>query len=218
MESRIRSIFLGGPALAVMFAVLGALPAWAQDGADEAPQVIEPKVERRDIDLRAIDTEDWEVTGFLGWMSIEDFESDAVYGARIAYHINDKIFTELSVGTADAGESSVERADPVDLLGDDRDYTWYDLSFGYSLLPGEVFFGADRAYNSAFYLIGGLGSTDFGGDNQFTLNYGFGVKVLVTDYLALRAEFRDYLFDLDVTGEDKTTHNMQGTFSISYFF
>jgi outer membrane beta-barrel protein len=68
------------------------------------------------------------------------------------------------------------------------------------------------------YLIGGLGSTSFADDNHFTINYGFGVKVLPTDYIAVSIEVRDYMFDIDITGENKTTHNLQGTLNIGYFF
>ena len=67
MESRIRSIFLSG--LLLPISLVFALTAHAQS-SDEPPQVIEPEVERRDIDVRKIDTEDWELTGFLGMMSV----------------------------------------------------------------------------------------------------------------------------------------------------
>jgi outer membrane beta-barrel protein len=226
MESGIRNIFLSvRRALLAMTLVVPGLvpsPAAAQDGAGgdagEPPQVIEPRVERRDIDVAAIDTENFEVTAFVGLMSVEDFESNAVYGARLAYHVTEWLFAEASYGTTDVGTSSFEKLGGGAALLSDRTLSYYDLSLGYNLFPGEVFFGADRAFNSVFYLIGGLGSTDFAGDDQFTVNLGFGIKVLPTDYLAIRLEARDYLFDTEITGEKKTTHNLQGTLSISYFF
>jgi len=202
-----------------------SMPSMAQDApAAEAepatPRVIEPTVQRRDIDVSEIDTENWEVTGFIGLMSIEDFESDLVYGLRAAYHINEAFFAEASYGVSDAGETSFEKLTPgANLLSsDDRELTYYDLSLGYNVLPGEVFFRGDRAFNSSLYLIAGLGSTDFAGDSNFTVNFGFGIKFLPTDYIAVRVDARDYLFDIDITGEDKTTHNLQGTLNISYFF
>ena len=54
--------------------------------------------------------------------------------------------------------------------------------------------------------------------SMITINVGFGVKVLPTDYVAISLEVRDYMFDIDITGENKTTHNLQGTLNISYFF
>lgn len=218
MESGIRSIFLVGARMAVGLSLLIATSVWAQE-VEEPPQVIEPEVQRRELDVAAIDTEDFEITGFVGYMSVEDFESDAVYGARLAYHISQYLFAEASYGSTDVGESTAERLSAgVSLLGGDRDYTYYDASLGFNILLGESFLGGWRAWNSAFYLIGGVGNTDFGGDEEFTANLGFGFKVLPTDYIAIRFDARDYLFDTDVSGEDKTTHNFQMTLNLSWFF
>jgi outer membrane beta-barrel protein len=216
MESRIRSIFLT-TAVTATFLSLGASNAWAQD-SEAAPEVIDPAVERRDIDVAAIDTEDFEVTAFFGLMSVEDFESGGVYGARLGYHISESFFAEASFGTTKVGTSSFEKLGGGAELLSNRDLTYYDLSLGYNLFPGEVFVGSKRAMNSVVYLVGGLGSTNFAEDNHFTINVGFGVKVLPTDYVAISLEVRDYMFDIDITGENKTTHNLQGTLNISYFF
>ena len=217
MESRFRNIFLMLMRLACCLAINIGAVAWAQE-ADEPPQVIEPQVERRELDVGAIDTEDFELTGFIGIMSVEDFESGAVYGVRLAYHINEALFAEASIGTTKVGTSSYENLTPGASLTSDRQLTYYDLSLAWNIFPGEVFFGSNRAWNSSFYLIGGGGSTKFAGDNNFTINFGFGFKVLPTDYLAVRAEIRDYLFNLDITGTDKVTNNLQATINVSWFF
>ncbi len=213
MESRIRYIFLALAGSAIVFSA----PVWSQDGTDAPPQVIEPNVERRDLDVGAIDTEDFELTGFIGIMSVEDFETNGVYGVRLAYHINSALFLEGAVGRTEVGDSTAEG-----IIGNpfftDRNLTYYDASLGWNILPGESFFGERRAFNSVFYLIGGIGNTDFADDNNFTINFGFGFKFLPTDYLAVRIEARDYLFDTELNGVDKTLNNMQGTINWSWFF
>lgn len=214
MESRIRSIFLATTGGAVLMI---AMPVLAETDEVQPPQVIEPDIERRAIDAAAIDTEDFELTGFVGLMSVEDFETGGVYGARLAYHINDTLFAEAALGQTDVGESSAEKLGNARFF-DDRTLTYYDASLGWNLLPGESFLGAQRAYNSSFYVIGGAGSTDFAGDSNFTINLGFGFKILPTDYLAFRIEARSYMFDTEVNAEDKTLTNMQGTLNISWFF
>jgi len=214
MESRIRSIFLAAASGAVL---VTAMPASAQTEVAQPPQVIEPDVERRAIDAAAIDTEDFELTGFLGLMSVEDFETGAVYGARLAYHINDALFAEAAIGQTDVGESSAEKLANASFF-DDRTLTYYDVSLGWNVLPSESFLGTKRAYNSSFYIIGGAGSTDFADDSNFTINLGFGFKILPTDFLAIRIEARSYMFDTDINAEDKTLTNMQGTLNISWFF
>jgi outer membrane beta-barrel protein len=214
MESGIRSIFLAG---VIGSALLGGASVHAQDADNNAPQVIEPNVERRDVTAGAIDTENFEVTGFIGIMSVEDFETNAVYGARLAYHINESLFAEAAIGQTKVGESSLEKF-VNEKFFDDRNLTYYDISLGWNVLPGESFLGQKRAYNSMFYLIGGLGSTDFADDSNFTVNFGFGFKLFPNDSIAIRLEARDYLFDTDVNAEEKTLHGMQGTLNVSWFF
>ncbi len=218
MESRIRSIFL--MAGLTMLAPFGAVQA--QEGFDDSqsPQVIEPEVQRRNINVGKIDTEDFELTGFVGYMSIEDFESDVVYGARLAFHVNEAFFGEVSYGITEAGVSSYERLieDSNLLGGSNRDFKYYDVSLGWNILPGEVFIGEGRALNSALYLIAGAGSTDFAGNDEFTMNFGAGFRVLTMDAFSVRLEVRDYVLDVDVTGQDKTTHNLQATLNLGWFF
>lgn len=217
MESWVRGIFLNivGCGLAML-----SFSVCAQEAAgspDEPPQVIDPNVERRDLDIGAIDTENFELTGFFGLMAVEDFEANIVYGARLAYHISESFFLEGTYGLTEVGENTLERNSPVVLLTD-RELSYYDLSLAWNILPSESFFGSRRAFNSSLYLIGGLGSVDFADDSSFAVNFGFGFKVLLTDSFAARLEARNYLFDSDVTGPEKTLNNMQGTLNFSWFF
>ena len=77
--------------------------------AGEAPVVIDPQVERREVESAKIDTENWEAGAYIGSLSVEDFEVNLVYGARIAYHLSEDFFAEAIAGTSDAGLSSYER-------------------------------------------------------------------------------------------------------------
>jgi len=151
-------------------------------------------------------------------MNIEDFGSDLVYGLRFAYHITEGFFIEASAGQSEAGLTSFEALSGGALLFEDRTLTYYNLNLGYNILPGEVFLGEGRAYNTQIYLIAGLGSTEFAEDDRFTVNFGAGFRFLITDSVALHADFRDHLFDIDILGREKTTHNLEGTIGVSVFF
>ena len=188
--------------------------------AAERPPVIEPEIDRRTIERANIDTEDFEVGIFMGQMSIEDFGVDNVFGATLAYHITEGFFVELGVGQTKAGLTSFERlSGAAQLLTDDqRDYTYYDLSLGYNIFPGESFVGKNRAMNTAVYLIGGVGSTTFAGDDRFTLNIGLGFRIMPLDWLAIHADVKDHLFDLDLLGQEKTTHNLSAHLGLTFFF
>jgi outer membrane beta-barrel protein len=182
--------------------------------------VIEPQVERREIRRARIDTEDFEIGAYFGIISIEDFESHTVYGGRLAYHLTEDFFIEGTVGQSKAGRTSYETlAGAAELLDDDdRDYTYYALSLGWNALPGEVFIGENRAYNSAFYLVAGIGSTTFAGDDRFTVSGGFGYRILPTDWMAVRFDVRDHVFDIDLLGEKKIVNNLEAHLGLSIFF
>src|SRR5690606_15986334 len=182
--------------------------------------IIDPRAERSEIRRTRIDTEDFELGAYVGILSIEDFESNAVYGARLAYHLTEDFFLEATVGHTQAGRTSYENlSGSADLLDDDdRDYTYYVLSMGWNALPGEIFIGKNRAYNSAFYLIAGIGSTRFAGDDRFTVSGGFGYRVLPTDWLAVHFDVRDHVFDIDLLGKKKIVNNLEAHLGLSIFF
>jgi outer membrane beta-barrel protein len=224
MESRFRVLFL--ITLVIMLSGCAATKNLFGIGDDEAPpptseppgQVIDPEVERREIKEPAIDREDFEVGAFAGIMNIEDFGSDAVYGIRFAYHVTEGFFVEGTVGQSEASLTSFEVLSGGARLFNDRTLTYYNLNLGYNVLPGEVFIGEGRAYNTNFYLIAGLGSTNFADDDRFTVNFGAGFRFLMTDSVAFHVDFRDHLFDVDILGREKTTHNLEGTIGVTVFF
>lgn len=226
MESRFRVLFL----IVAAFSLTGcaATKNLFGFGQEEAPppsaeppgQVIDPQVERREIKEPAIDREDFEIGAFGGIMAIEDFGSDVSYGVRLAYHITEGFFVEGTVGQSEGGLTSFEiLSGGARLISDsERTLTYYNLNLGYNILPGEVFIGEGRAYNTNLYLIAGLGSTRFAGDDRFTVNVGAGYRFLLTDSIALHLDFRDHLFDIDLLGEEKTAHNLEGHLGLTVFF
>ncbi|WP_405236706.1 outer membrane beta-barrel domain-containing protein [Lentisalinibacter orientalis] len=223
MESRIRVLFLTG--LAFALTGCGSLPFIGGDEPGDAvaevpEQVIEPEVERRDVEPPKIDTENFEIGAFAGLMSVEDFGVNPVYGVRLAYHITEGLFVEGAYGRTDTEETSFERlSGAAEILTDDeREFTYYNASIGYNVLPGEAFVGRNLAFSQALYLIAGIGSTEFAGDDRFTVNFGFGYRLLLNDVIALHADVRDHLFDIDILGEEKTAHNIEGHIGFTIFF
>jgi outer membrane beta-barrel protein len=206
-------------------AILGVLSGCSLLRVDDEPYedsgpVIKPDLERRTITEADIDSEDFEAGVFVGVMSIEDFGSNVVYGGRLAYHITEDFFAEAAIGRTKADKTSFENlSGGAEILSDSqRELTYYNISLGYNILPGEAFIGRGHAYNSALYVIAGIGNTDFADDNHFTANVGFGYRFLLTDWIALHADFRDHIFESDLLGKDKTTHNLEATAGISFFF
>lgn len=218
MDRELRVLLLSGIVLAAP-----ALPAHAQQapGAEAVtPQVVEPRVKRRDVNPPGLDTENFEAGLFVGTISIEDFGASVSYGGRIAYHFTEDVFAEATVGTARAGRTSYEdlSGSAQLLTNSERQFTHYDLSVGWNALPGEVFLGGKRAMPSAVYFTLGAGSTRFAGDDHFTVALGAGLRVLANDWIAVHLDARNLAFETDLLGENKLTHNLQFTFGLTAFF
>lgn len=217
MESRIQRVLVA----ALLSATLAAPAAYAVEAEDlEIEPLVVREPERREVDVDELDDENFEIGGFGGVMHVEDFGSDLLYGVRAAYHVTEDLFVEATYGMTELGETSFERlSGGAQILSDDqRDFSYYDLSAGYNILPGESFIGRRFAFRGGLYLIAGAGSSDFGGDNRFTINYGFGYRFAATDWLAVRLDVRDHMFETDLLGEKQQTHNFELSGGITVFF
>jgi len=216
MDSRIQ--------LFLVAALVGSMPASMAVAAQPKDLELEPLVvrepERREIKVNDIDSENFEVGGYAGILAVQDFGSNPVYGVRAAYHVTEDFFLEGVYGRSELGETSYERlSGNVQLLSDDdRQFSYYNLSVGYNILPGEGFVGRKYAFRGGLYLVAGAGSSDFAGDERFTVSGGFGYRMAATDWLAVRMDVRDYVFESDLLGSNETLHNLEFTGGLTVFF
>ncbi|WP_317929990.1 outer membrane beta-barrel domain-containing protein [Halioxenophilus sp. WMMB6] len=214
MAIRLNRILLGVPLLA------GVLSANAFAQEEVLDDIITPDLERRTIKEGAIDSENFEVGLYAGILNIEDFGSNDVVGFRVAYHLSELLFFEGAAGQSRLQETSFERlSGDIQLLTDDqRDLTYYNLSVGFNFFPGEVFLGSKFAMNTNFYFIAGLGNTQFADEEHFTYNFGAGINMLPTDWLSIRFDVRDYLFEHDLFGETVDTNNLEASLGLNIYF
>jgi outer membrane beta-barrel protein len=194
--------------------------AQAAEDENAPPRVVEPQVARRKITVPRIRSRNVEVGLNYGELSIEDFGSHPDYGVTAAYHITEDFFFQAELGRSRAGRTSFETlGGNIQLLtASERRFTYYDLSLGYNFLPGEAFLGRGVAMTSAFYLIGGIGGTDFAGDTKFTVNFGAGYRVVPTDWLAVHITVQDRVFQSSLLGTTKTTNNLEARIGTTVFF
>ena len=217
MEIRHRSFFLS---LIMLLALPPTLLHAAEHDQEDQGSLIQPQIERSEFDESLIDTEDFELSGYLGILSIEDFGTNSVVGFKLAYHVNQDVFLEFDYGASEAGLTSFEvLSGGAPLLSDEeRQFEYYLLNIGFNLLPGEAFITDSSTFNTTFYVIAGVGNTDFAGDDRFTLNFGTGYKILFADAFSLNIDFNDLVFNINVLGEDKVTHNLRYTVGLSWYF
>jgi len=219
MENGIQRLFLA----ALLLPLSLSASVQAQEGDDINPgleRVITPDTQRREIRQAQVDTEDFEIGIFYGVMNVEDFGTNGVGGLRLAYHVSEDFFMEANYGVSTTRETSFEKlSGSTQILSDDqRDLSYYNLSVGYNILPGEIFFGEKYAFNSNFYLIGGVGNTNFADEEHFTYNVGIGFRFYATDWIAVHIDVRDHIFEHDLLGEDQVVNNLETHAGITFFF
>lgn len=192
----------------------------AEEPSSRPPRVVEPEVERRKIKVARIDVDNIEIGGSYGALSIEDFGTNPAWGVSAAYHVTEDLFFQGNFGRSKAGKTSYETlGGNVQLLTPaERQFTYYSLSLGYNLFPGEVYIGRSLAMNSALYVMGGIGSTKFAGDQQFTVNFGAGYRLLPTDWLAIHIDVQDRVFRSDLLGTEKLVNNLGAAIGLTVFF
>lgn len=184
------------------------------------PEVIEPQVVRRKIEVPKIKAKDIELGTYYGEISIESYTAAPVWGVFGDYHFTEDFFFEAAGGRATAGQTSFETlSGNIQLLtASERQFTFYNLSMGYNFLPGEVFLGPNHVLTSTFYLLGGMGGVKFEGNEAFTVNFGAGFRVLPTDWLSIRIEAQDLVFKSDFLGTNRLRNNLTAHIGASVYF
>ena len=192
----------------------------ARDDTDTPPRVIDPEVERHHAKVPRIHSSNVELGVNYGALSIEDFGTNPSYGATVAYHVTEDFFFQGEVGRSTGGRSSIEvLGGNIQVLPNGgRQFTYYNLALGYNFLPGEVFLGRGVAMSSAFYLLGGIGSVKFGGDDHFAVSFGAGYRVVPVDWLAVHITVEDRVFRSDILGVSKLTNNIEARLGTTVFF
>jgi outer membrane beta-barrel protein len=200
-------------ALVVPFAAAQSTPQPSNE------QVIVPQVDRRDVKLPRIPSNDFEVGVFGGTYSTQNFGSSAIGGLRLGYHITEDVFVEAAYAQTKVSDENYRQILPGGIFPEEKTkLSYYNLSVGYNLLPGEIFLGKNIAKSTAVYLIGGVGSTKIDTQRRQTFNVGFGLRLWLADWAALQLDVRDHIFSLDILGKRENTQNPELTGGLTFFF
>jgi len=204
-------------------ALFAAAPMAAQAQAAVAKpandQVVVPEVDRRDLKLPRYPSNDFSLGAFVGTYATQNFGASLVYGVRLGYAITEDFFVEGAYGQTNVSDETFRQILPGGVFANTKEkLSYYNLAAGYNVLPGEVFIGANRALASAFYLLGGLGSTNFNDQQRQTILLGVGARVFMKDSFAFQVDMRDYIFSLDLLGKSQSTQNLELTAGFSFYF
>lgn len=183
-------------------------------------QVVVPQVERRDVKLPKYPSNDFEVGAFAGTYSVENFGANAVYGVRLGYHITEDFFVQANLAQTKVSDENYRALLPGGGIFPQptEKLTYYNITAGWNVLPGEVFFGKGRALATSVYLLGGIGSTKLAERRRMTLNFGLGLRALFGDRFGAHVELRDHIFSIDLLGPNKSTQNLELTTGVAWYF
>src|SRR5690606_27967097 len=141
-------------------------------------------------------------------------------GFTLAYHVTEDFFMEAAYGQSTTEKTSYELlSGGVELLTEEeRDLSYYNLSIGYNLFPGQIYIRDKWAFNTRVYLIAGAGNTEFAGKEYFTYNIGAGFRFYATDWFAVDLSMRNHAFEHELFGESKTVNNLEARMGLSVYF
>lgn len=205
--------------LTLGLALAGGAAHAATDPTANTEQVVVPQVDRREVDVPRFPSNDFEIGLLGGTYSTKNFGASAVGGLRLGYHVTEDFFVEGVYARTKVSDASFRQVLPGGVFPTESEtLTYYNLSVGYNVLPGEIFIGGRHAKPSAFYLIGGVGSTSFDAQRRPTYNLGAGMRVYLTDHVAVQVDARDHIFSLDLLGQRQSTQNLELTAGVTAFF
>lgn len=190
-----------------------SLTAWAQE-----PPIV-PQVDPREVEVPHIPSRDFEVGLFAGSYAAQNFGTSAVKGLRLGYALTEDFFVQANFAQSHVSDANYRAVLPGGLFAQERvKLTYYNVSMGYNVLPGEVFIGSRRAKPAALYLVAGVGSTRFDDRSRQTINYGAGFRVHVCDWAALQLDARSHNFSMDILGRQQSTRNIEFTAGVTFIF
>ncbi|MEO3693047.1 outer membrane beta-barrel domain-containing protein [Roseateles paludis] len=199
-------------ALALVLLTL-ASAAWA------AEPVITPEVDRRDVRLPRIPSNDFTVGAFVGTYATQNFGSSLVKGLRLGYHITEDFFVEGNLGRSQVTDASFRQILPGGIfVSEEQKLSYYNMLAGWNFLPGEVFLGRSVARASALYVVAGVGGTRFVDQKHQTISFGLGARVFVSDWASLQVDLRDHRYALDLLGKRQSTNNPEFTVGATFHF
>jgi outer membrane beta-barrel protein len=198
--------------------VTASIAPMAQAAESVPEPVIPAQVDRRDVHIPKISANDVEIGVFVGILSVQNFGAKPSAGLRLGYHVTEDFFLEGTYGRSTVSDQSYRQLGIPVFDKEDIPLSYYYLSVGYNLFPGEVFLGKDRALTSAVYLVGGVGNVNFNKENHTAFNFGIGIRVLPVDWFSIRFEMRDQMFTSDLLGKNELKHNFEMTLGAGAYF
>jgi len=191
----------------------------AAPGDQSQTQIVVPEVTRRDVPLPHFPSNDFQLGLLGGEYATQNFGTAAAAGLRLGYDITEDFFVQSVLGETKVSDKNYRQILPGGVFPKEKEtLSYYNLSVGYNILPGEVFVGSHYAFPFMVYLIGGVGNTTLDSQKHATFNFGAGMRWLLTDTWSVQLDARDHIFSLDLLGQRERTQNLEFTVGLTASF
>ncbi|MET3106242.1 outer membrane beta-barrel protein [Oxalobacteraceae bacterium GrIS 2.11] len=209
----------------LLLSALACLPALALADSDPPAtpaaqnQIVVPEVTRRDIQPPKFPSNDFDVGAYFGTYSTQNFGASGVAGLRLGYNITEDFFVQAAVAATNVSDKNYRQILPGGVFPKSTErLSYYNLSAGYNILPGEAFIGTKYAMPFHLYLLAGVGSTTLDQQKHATFNFGTGFRLFFTDHFSMQIDARDHIFSMDLLGQRERTQNLELTVGLTASF
>lgn len=180
---------------------------------------IEPEVERRELEIPDIDTENFELGVFAGVLNVESFGSNYVKGVNASFFLTEDVFVTVNAGFSTINDKVYRRLN-LPLFGESGERSVQDRTalVGWNILPGEFFWLDKQAFTSDLYVLLGMGTLAFDEEEHGSIVAGIGVRMIPRDWFAIRLEAKISEYETNILGYKKFNHNVDIVSGVSFFF
>ena len=217
MDSRIQRFLV-----AALMSSMSAPMRWRRNRKDlELEPLVVREPERREVNVDEIDSENFEIGAYGGILDIQDFGSNAVYGARAAYHVTEDFFIEGPVWPQRARRDELR-----DAVGQRRTADGRRSRVQLLQRVGRLQHPAGRSIRRTQVRVPRRTLSDRR-RRQFGLRAATNAsRSAAASAIAwrrptgssLRIDVRDYVFESDLLGSNETLHNLEFTGGLTVFF
>ncbi len=155
-----------------------------------------------------IDRDDIELGLFAGNLALEDFETAQVSGLLVNYHFSEYLFIESRYASADIPTNAINSFFNIFNPDSKLPLNYYSLGLGLNTFTGEAVLNRKRSVQSTTYVTAAVGSTEFLERRFFTIQLGAGLMLTPLESWNIKFEIQDLIFEQDIFGVAKQTHNL----------
>lgn len=192
------------------------MPTLSMADESSSTQIIAPQYKSKKADVHKIEAGNFELGTSIGWLSVEDFNTNSQLGLQIQYHFSERFLGSLRYSTSDTKKSPLEIGD-LNFIPD-RTFSSKELGFGYALFSGKNTLGAKHRLSANIYATVGLASIDFAAKSNTGFFYGATYKTIINQHFSVDFHFKNLIVKRDILDDDKSTMNTEMSIGINKVF